>query len=84
MKNTTFEDFLKETHIELNPQILDDDLPDSFEDWLANLPVEMWLALGEKHSREQFSLGAQRGIKNFAQANEAIMSAIQNEIKKTK
>lgn len=82
--NKTFEDFLKETHMELNPQVLDDDLPDSYDNWLGGIDVYNWLLLGERFGREQFRLGAERGIKNFAQANEAIMSAITEGIKKTK
>jgi len=38
MKN--FEDYLKEKHYEENPQVLDDDLPDSYDSWLTDLPVD--------------------------------------------
>lgn len=31
----TFEQFLSEKHVEQNPQLLDDMIPDDFNDWLC-------------------------------------------------
>ena len=36
MKYKTFEDFLKVKFVEAHPKILDDDLPDAFEEWLVD------------------------------------------------
>ena len=37
MKYKTFEDFLKVKFAELNPQVLDDDMPDAYDNWLFNV-----------------------------------------------
>jgi len=36
----TFEEFLAEKHCEQNPEILDDNLPDAFNDWLTYIDVQ--------------------------------------------
>lgn len=36
----TFEYFLQDRFMELEPQVLDDDLPDAFEAWLEKLDIE--------------------------------------------
>lgn len=41
MKN--FEEYLKEIHAELFPQLLDDDMPDHFDDWLGSLDGEEYI-----------------------------------------
>lgn len=33
----TFEEYLKDIHMDENPTILDDDLPDHFDNWLSQL-----------------------------------------------
>ena len=35
-----FEDFLKDKHMECEPEVLDDDLSDAFDYWVANLDIE--------------------------------------------
>jgi len=39
-KYRNFEDYLQEKHIKENPTILDDDLPDAFDDWVAEIDVD--------------------------------------------
>jgi hypothetical protein len=36
----TYKEYLETAHMELNPTVLDDDLPDSFEAWVSNLDSE--------------------------------------------
>ena len=50
--NYTFEQFLAERHAELHPTILDDDLIEAFDDWLAELTSDEWIVLAEKYAIE--------------------------------
>ena len=36
----TFEEYLKIQHQHMQPEILDDDLPDAFDKWLVELQVD--------------------------------------------
>jgi len=40
MNKQTFENYLSDIHLKQNPEILGDDLPDRFYDWLAELDVD--------------------------------------------
>lgn len=47
-----FEDYLQEVfHKTDGCCVLDDDLPDAFNDWLCNLDIEEWLEYGEKYAQ---------------------------------
>lgn len=48
MNNQPFEDFLKDKHFEINPQLLDDDLPDAFDNWLGMLDGEDYIKYGNE------------------------------------
>ena len=43
MKNQTFEQFLMDLCFDINPTILDDDMPDFFEKWLTEIEAEYLL-----------------------------------------
>jgi uncharacterized protein (DUF1786 family) len=49
----TFEEYLEMVHMNENPMILDDDLPDDFDRWLSNLDVSEVMAYAEKWHDEQ-------------------------------
>ena len=49
----SFEDFLGRMHMEDEPMVLDDDLPDAFNNWLSNLGAELTIAYAEKWHLEQ-------------------------------
>ena len=54
MKYKNFEEFLGEYHCKENPTILDDDLPDAFDDWLAELGgnnIEKLVELGDEYAK---------------------------------
>ena len=53
MKYLSFEDFLMDYHCRINQEILDDDLPDAYGDWVADLDEDEWIALGDKYLKEQ-------------------------------
>ena len=42
-----FEEYLEEVCFNENPTVLDDDMPDFFDNWLANLEVDEWLKHGD-------------------------------------
>ena len=44
-----FEDFLQDKFIESNPTVLDDDIPDAFDDWLTELDVDDLIAYGDQY-----------------------------------
>lgn len=44
-----FEEALQEEHSKQHPQVLDDDLPDHFDNWLANLEQEDLIKLADKY-----------------------------------
>jgi hypothetical protein len=50
MKYKDFEDFMQTMHMEDNPMLLDDDLPDHFGEWLGGLDGEEWLEYGQKYA----------------------------------
>lgn len=59
----TFEEYLQnEIHPQLFPQILDDDLPDHFDNWLGDIDGEDWLEWGELYGKSQFLGGMDRAI----------------------
>ena len=48
MTKETFEQFLHMKHMEAEPQILDDDLPDAFNDWLE-MDADEFIKLGQEY-----------------------------------
>lgn len=49
MKYRDFEEYLQYKHSEENPELLDDDLPDAYGDWLAGLSEDEWIEYGNKY-----------------------------------
>lgn len=49
----TFEEFLGRMHMEDEPMVLDDDLPDAFDDWISNIGSDLMIAYAEKWHIEQ-------------------------------
>lgn len=63
MKNTTFEDFLREEFAK-EYRGLDDLMPDAFSDWLVDLDVDTIIAYADKWGKIQFEAGKEE-IKNI-------------------
>jgi Zn/Cd-binding protein ZinT len=57
IKKRTFEDYLKEWHCELFPMILDDELPDKFNDWLGSRDTQDIIDYAENYGKEQYIAG---------------------------
>jgi hypothetical protein len=60
----TFEDYLKERHAENFPMLLDDDMPDHFDDWLGTLDEEDYIKYAEAYGKEAYNLGYHYGRKD--------------------
>lgn len=57
-KEQTFEEFLRsEVHPELFPQLLDDEGPDHFDNWLGNVNGSDYLDWGNLYGKSQFNAG---------------------------
>ena len=48
-----FKEFLEEVHIEIFPQVIDDDLPDHFSDWLCEMEQDDMIDYANLHQRQQ-------------------------------
>jgi len=58
-----FEEFLQKEFMKEEPQILDDDLPDAFDGWVANLDIsecieyaDKWMEEFKKETRKNFDM----------------------------
>ena len=47
-----FTDYLQTIHMQLHPQILDDDLPDAFDNWLSELDTDELINYADKFAIE--------------------------------
>lgn len=46
-----FTDFLRTKHAELHPHLLDDDMPDHYDNWIADMSADELIELGnESHN----------------------------------
>mgnify|MGYP001614273687 CR=1 FL=1 len=55
-----FEDFLMWQFSQENPQILDDDSIDAFNDWVCELDVEDWFKYADKYANEYHRIMVER------------------------
>ena len=61
----TFEQFLEqEVHYKLFPEVLDDDIPDHFSDWLGEMEIDNLLEWGELYGKEQYLAGKEEVLKS--------------------
>jgi len=47
----TFEQFLAEKHVEQNPHLLDDMIPDDFNAWLERIDVDELIKYGDEYAK---------------------------------
>ncbi len=51
IKHKGFEDWLMDYYAMNDGRcVLDDDMPDAFNDWLCDLDIDEWLKLGDKYA----------------------------------
>jgi len=50
MNKQTFEDYLREVHCRENSRILDDDLPDHFDNWIGELGKEDLIKYADEYA----------------------------------
>lgn len=48
-----FEDYLQDRHCAENPEILDDDLPDAYNEWLDGFEQDDWIAHAEIYAKSK-------------------------------
>ena len=65
MKERTFEDFLKDVHASLYSMLLDDDMPDHFDNWLGQLDGEDYIRWANLFAKERFLAGMDHAINKF-------------------
>ena len=53
MKTETFENYLQDQFMKREPQVLDDDLSDAFDAWLADLDIDDLLMYGEEFAQKR-------------------------------
>lgn len=54
----SFEKYLEEICFTINPSVLDDNMPDFFNNWLANLDGEDYIKYGQMYGEERFLDGS--------------------------
>jgi hypothetical protein len=52
MEWKTFDEWLQYKHSEWHPELLDDDLPDAYGDWLAGLSEDEWIDYGNRFAAQ--------------------------------
>ncbi len=62
MRKRSFEDFLEGMCFRINPTVLDDDMPDYFDNWLGSLDGEDYIRYANIFAQEQFLAGMDRCI----------------------
>lgn len=59
-----FEQYLMEYFTANYPEILDDDIPDAFDNWLSeDADIDTIIKLGQKYSDEEYKKGFMDGVK---------------------
>ena len=53
----TFEQYLMDFHSKCYPEILDDDLPDAYNDWISNRDVDKIMEDAELYGKQQYVAG---------------------------
>ncbi len=62
MKDRTFEDFLQDMCFRLNPNVVDDDMSDFFDNWLSTIDGEEYIKWADLFAQERFLAGMDRCI----------------------
>lgn len=47
-----FESYMQKRFMETHPEVLDDELPDACDDWLASLGADEWLIYGDNFKEQ--------------------------------
>ena len=63
--NETFEQFLERLCFDINTTVLDDDMPDFFDNWLSNANVDDMMRWGHLYGQQQYVEGMSEALKNI-------------------
>ena len=67
-----FEDYIAEKHHEEYPEVLDDELPDHFSDWLCEIDPQAVIDYAESYAKIVYAKGRRDVHKEVTQAFELI------------
>lgn len=65
MKKQTFEQFLEKLCFDINPTVLDDDMPDFFDNWLSEVNVDDIIRWGDLYGQSQYIEGMDSALKQM-------------------
>jgi len=64
MTRETFEEWLEDYHMTNAVGVLDDDLPDAFDHWIATIEPDELISLAQMFADEMFKAGLEKGEEN--------------------
>lgn len=76
MKYKNFEEFLQYKCSEINPTVLDDELPDCFDNWLSNVDIDDVVEYGNEFSKLKYNEGVQDTVDNLPDLADVINDQI--------
>ncbi len=79
MKIQSFEEFLQDKFTDLEPQVLDDDLPDAFDGWISNLDGEEYIKYAQQYGEKNFLDGMDKVLNGFKPYVENLRDIINTE-----
>ena len=65
MSKRNFEDFLQDMCFNINPTVLDDNMPDYFDNWLGELDGADYIRYADLYAQENFIRGMEHVIKQI-------------------
>lgn len=65
----TFEEFMQEVHFQTHPQLLDDDIPDSYDAWIGNQDIEEMMDWAQLYGRQCWLNGKEEVLANIQKDN---------------
>ena len=68
----TFEKYLEDICFKINPSVLDDDMPDFFDNWLGELEGEDYCKYAELFGQERYLAGKEDLLENIS-TNEGVI-----------
>lgn len=67
-----FENYLKEKCSKINPTVLDDDMPDFFDNWLGDLNADDWIAWANLYGQIKYLQGKEEIIGHWTKSQQPI------------
>ena len=65
-----FENYLKDIHFAENPELLDDDIADDFDDWIGERDVDTLMLYADDYAKDCIRLDHERIVKGIKKGME--------------